>query len=134
MYVFDTNICIYILNDHPISLLSKFNKFKNKICISTIVYAELYYGVQNTGSVALRNERMNELQEFCSLIEIDDWTEEAAERYGNIRALLKNSGQMIGNMDLLIAAYVMSSRKILITNNEQEFQRIPGLMIENWTK
>jgi len=134
MYALDTNICIYILNNHPISLLSKFNQYKNQICLSAIVYAELFYGIKNTESSSLRDKRIKELYEFISLVAIDTWSEKAAECYGEIRAFLRRSGQTIGNMDMLIAAHDRSTGKILVTNNEQEFMRVPDLLIENWAK
>lgn len=134
MFALDTNICIYALNNHPITLRSKFIKYKNQISISSIVYAELFYGVANTDSPKLRNRREDELRKFIALIQIKMWDETAAEHYGNIRANLKKTGQIIGNMDMLIAAHARSSGKILVTNNEKEFSRIPELLIENWTK
>jgi len=134
MYALDTNICIYILNNHPISLLSKLNQYKNQICLSSIVYAELFYGIKNTESLSLRDKRTNELREFISLVEIDTWSEKAAESYGEIRAFLRRNGLTIGNMDMLIAAHARSTDKILVTNNEREFMRVPDLSIENWVK
>jgi tRNA(fMet)-specific endonuclease VapC len=134
MFSLDTNICIYTLNNHPVSLRDKFIRFKNEISISAIVYAELFYGVKNTVSKSLRVEREVELREFISLVKIEPWNELAAEHYGEIRTYLRNKGQTIGNMDMLIAAHARSSNKILVTNNEREFNRIPDLLLENWTK
>jgi tRNA(fMet)-specific endonuclease VapC len=52
--------------------------------------------------------------------------------YGVIRADLQRTGQVIGNNDLWIAAHAQATGLILVTNNEREFSRIPGLKIENW--
>ena len=41
---------------------------------------------------------------------------------------------MIGPYDLLIAAHARHIRATLVTNNEAEFRRVPGLKIQNWTK
>jgi tRNA(fMet)-specific endonuclease VapC len=58
--------------------------------------------------------------------------ETAAEAYGNIRAELASKGQMIGNNDLWIAAHALAMGLILVTNNEKEFRRVPGLKMQNW--
>jgi len=56
----------------------------------------------------------------------------AGEHYGEIRAILQWSGQPIGNNDLWIAAHARAEGWILVTNNETEFRRVPGLLVENW--
>ena len=134
MYMLDTNICIYILNHHPENLLQKFNSNIDSLSISSIVYSELYYGVENTQSKNLKEERKNQLLEFVSLLVIEPWGENAAEIYGKLRAYLKNKGQMIPNMDLLIAAHAIGKSNVLVTNNERDFLHIPGIKIENWFK
>ncbi len=57
---------------------------------------------------------------------------EVAEHYGDIRAELQRQGNTIGNNDLWIAAHARAMELVLITNNEREFVRVPGLAIENW--
>jgi tRNA(fMet)-specific endonuclease VapC len=57
----------------------------------------------------------------------------AAVSYGRIRAVLEKKGRPIGAMDLLIAAQALSLGVRLVTNNEREFRRVPGLRVENWT-
>ena len=58
--------------------------------------------------------------------------EKAAEIYGFIRADLESRGEMIGNNDLWIAAHALASGLTLVTNNEKEFRRVPGLKVQNW--
>ena len=62
-----------------------------------------------------------------------DLTDEAAIHYAEIRANLKTRGQMIGANDLFIAAHARALGVTLVTNNTEEFERVPGLSIENWT-
>ena len=57
---------------------------------------------------------------------------QAAIEYGELRALLQKAGTPIGAMDMLIAAHAKACGKILVTNNEREFERVPSLKIENW--
>jgi tRNA(fMet)-specific endonuclease VapC len=65
-------------------------------------------------------------------LEIPPFSDAAAGIYGRIRALLEKKGQTIGSMDLLIAAHALSLGIRLVTNNQTEFKRVPGLRVENW--
>ena len=56
----------------------------------------------------------------------------AAKEYANIRAKLEKSGNRIGDNDMLIAANAKAENAILVTNNVREFERVDGLIVENW--
>lgn len=60
------------------------------------------------------------------------FTEETAVFYGNLSAQLEKNGPAIGALDTLIATHALAQRLILITNNQREFARVPGLQMENW--
>ncbi|MBA1447044.1 MAG: PIN domain-containing protein [Gammaproteobacteria bacterium] len=130
MYMLDTNICIYVLKNHSDKLRHKFKAIKN-ICISSVTYGELCFGIEN-GDSPLRDARWAQLDTFTQRLLIDPWDEDAARHYGFIRALLKKQGNLIGNNDLLIAAHARSMNAVLVTNNVREFSRVPDLTIENW--
>ena len=130
MYMLDTNICIYVLKKHSNKLRHKFKITKN-ICISSVTYGELCFGIEN-GDSSKREARWDELNLFTQKLLIDSWDEEAAKHYGYIRAILKKQGTPIGNNDLLIAAHARSLGHILVTNNVGEFNRVPNLIVENW--
>ncbi len=66
------------------------------------------------------------------MITIAELSEDVANHYGDIRASLQKSGQLIGNNDLWIAAHARSQDWTLVTNNEKEFLRVNGLRVENW--
>ena len=130
MYMLDTNICIYVLKKHSNKLRYKFKATKN-ICISSITYGELCFGIEN-GDNSMKKARWLELDLFTQRLFIESWDEEAAKHYGFIRALLKKQGALIGNNDLLIAAHARSLNTVMVTNNIQEFNRVPDLTVENW--
>lgn len=126
----DTNICIYILKNYNEKLISKFSKYKfGDIGISSIVYSELIYGVEKS---LKRDENLKSLLKFLSSIIICDYDVEAANEYGKIRSDLEKAGNIIGSLDMLIAAHASSKKVILITNNVKEFKRIKHLKVENW--
>jgi len=56
------------------------------------------------------------------------------ETFGEIKADLKVKGKTIEDMDLLIASTAITHNMILVTNNENHFNSIHGLEIENWTR
>ena len=58
--------------------------------------------------------------------------ENAGKTYGAIRASLEFKGTPIGNNDLWIAAHAKGAALTIVTNNEREFKRIPGLRVQNW--
>ncbi len=130
MYMLDTNICIYVLKNHSDKLRRKFKAIKN-ICISSITYGELCFGIEN-GDSSSKDIRWKQLDVFTQRLLIDPWDEDAARHYGSIRALLKTQGNLIGNNDLLIASHARSMNAVLVTNNVGEFSRVPNLSVENW--
>jgi len=130
MYMLDTNICIYVLKKHSDKLRHKFKVTKN-ICISSVTYGELCFGIEN-GDNSMREARWKELDLFTQRLLIEPWDEDAAKHYGFIRALLKKQGTPIGNNDLLIAAHARSLNNVIVTNNVREFERVPNLTVENW--
>ena len=126
----DTNICIYVLRNHSDKLRHKFKAIKN-ICISSVTYGELCFGIEN-GDITIREERWKQLNLFTQRLLIEAWDEDAARHYGFIRALLKKQGTPIGNNDLLIASHARSMNAVMVTNNVREFDRVPELSVENW--
>ncbi len=126
----DTNICIYLIKRRPQSVLQRFGSFPaGEIGISAITLAELEYGV--AGSARPR-QNQEALQHFVSALQVAAFDKPATETYGKIRAAIEKKGHPIGAMDLLIAAHALSLRVRLVTNNEREFKRVPGLHVENW--
>jgi len=97
--------------------------------ISSITLAELEFGVCN--SYASDKNREN-LIAFLPLVKILSFDDKAAMEYGKICALLRRKGTPIGPLDMLIAAHAKSKGLIVVTNNIREFERVPGLELENW--
>ena len=131
-YLLDTNICIYLIKQVDKRLLNKFLKHSPvDFAISSITVFELWYGVHKS---AKQKENREALEQFLQPFEVLDYTEEAAQIYGQIRTKLENTDKIIGAMDLLIASVALANHLILLTNNEKEFKRVPKLKIENWVK
>lgn len=129
-YMLDTNICIYIIKNKPPKVLRKFSKVDPKdVCISSITSSELWYGVNKSSHF---EKNAIALEEFFSPLTILEYNETDSKSYGKVRSELEKKGQIIGSMDLLIAAHALSRNLKLVTNNTKEFKRVAGLSVENW--
>ncbi len=129
-YMLDTNIIIYAKNERPEIVLERFRQYQpGDLCISSITMAELEYGICN--SIKPEQNRLA-LLTFLSNIDIVNFDADAARSYGQIRYDLKSKGQLIGANDMLIAAHARSLGYTLITNNTREFERVEGLLLDNW--
>ena len=135
MYFLDSNVCIEYMREGKAAkaIKSKFVQHglkEGKIMIPAIVVAELMHG-------AYKSKRPDEtLEETLSFLEdfsIVSFGEDEADMYGQIRANLERRGLLIGNNDMLIAATALTYNATLITNNTNEFSRIDGLKLEDWT-
>ena len=125
----DTNIVIYILKRRPLEILSTFNANANRMAISSITLAELTHGAEKSDRVT---ENLEVIDNFCSRLEVLPYGEKAAQHYGAIRAVLEKLGQPIGVNDIHIAGHARSEGLALVTNNVSEFERVPGLELEDW--
>jgi tRNA(fMet)-specific endonuclease VapC len=81
---------------------------------------------------ARRDEVLKDLEELTSLLSVRALPVEAAEEYGKLRAHLEDSGRPTGGNDLWIAAHANTENLVLVTNNVREFERVPGLKVQNW--
>ena len=123
----DTNICSYILRRRPESV-ARFRPRSKEVWLSAIVAAELRFGVRKVGSPAFYAAVENWLAGF----EVRPWPLDATHEYALIRSELERSGQLIGTMDLMIAAHAKAEESVVVTNNAREFHRVPGLAVEEW--
>ena len=129
-FLLDTNICIYIIKETPLSVLEKLKILSSSdVCLSAITVAELYYGVEKSHHV---KKNQTALEKFLTPFEILPFDDAAAFCYGHIRAKLENLGKPIGSLDFMIAAQAISQKLTLVSNNVREFSRVLGLKIENW--
>jgi tRNA(fMet)-specific endonuclease VapC len=128
----DTNICIYAINRRSVAIVRRLAQQAaggQAVCVSAITVAELEYGVARSQQVE-RNR--SALDGFLTPLEVLAFEGDATRHYGDIRHALAIRGSLIGPNDLFIAAHARSLDATLITNNADEFARVPGLAIDNW--
>jgi len=129
-YMLDTDICSYIIKEHPPKVFKHFQKVAmEQICISVVTYAELVYGVERSSSKRVNRPIIND---FVCHLDVLDWNIDAVDHYGKIRTELEVNGTPIGAMDMMIAAHALSIKAVLVTNNQKHFAKLKGLKVENW--
>ncbi|MGB4115964.1 MAG: type II toxin-antitoxin system VapC family toxin [Polaromonas sp.] len=128
-YLLDTNIVIYVIKRRPLEVLEMFNQHAGRMAISSITLAELHHGAEKSERVA---QNLAVVEDFTSRLEVLPYAASAAQHYGSIRSALEKAGQPIGINDLHIAAHARSQGLVVVTNNLSEFERVPGLLVENW--
>ncbi len=127
----DTNAVITLLTRRSDALLRRVEAAEvGSLAVSSVVTHELYYGAYRSQKVAFNLETLRLL--FADLA-ILDFDREDARVAGEIRADLARQGTPIGPYDVLIAGQARARNLTLITNNTDEFARVPGLQLQDWT-
>jgi len=128
-YMLDTNIVIYTIKNRPSHVREQFKQHEGQMCISSVSLGELIYGAERS----FQTERnLADINSLIARMEVAAFEEHASEHFGQLRAELYKAGQPIGPYDMMIAGHARSMGLILVTNNTKEFERVPGLRLENW--
>ncbi len=126
----DTNICIYVARNKPATVARRFARAApGTLGISIITWGELCFGAAKSRD---RSRVSALLDQFSRLVAVLPLPPEAGSHYGDVRAALEKIGKPIGNNDLWIAAHALTLGVPLVSNNAREFERVPGLKLENW--
>jgi tRNA(fMet)-specific endonuclease VapC len=129
-FMLDTDTCIYIRRNKPPRVTERFAALvAGEAVVSVVSYGELRVGAEKS---RWRERDLAVLEKLIAIIPVEPLPAAAADVYGSIRAELERRGEVIGNNDLWIAAHARASGLTLVTNNEREFRRVPGLQVENW--
>jgi tRNA(fMet)-specific endonuclease VapC len=129
-WLLDTNTCIAIMNNRPAKVRETLQKKElESVGVSVISLYELQFGVYHSSKV---KQNQKTLQAFLDYIQVFDWTPDCAEVAGQLREKLQQKGNLIGPYDLLIAAHGLALKSTLVTNNTNEFKRVPKLKITDW--
>jgi len=128
-YLLDTNILSSLIK-HPTGPVTRRIRAVGEaaLCTSIVVACELRYGAAKKGSPVL-TERVGALLDALEILPLGPGVD---TEYARIRSHLEAQGLPIGANDLLIAAHACAEGLILVTDNEREFSRVPGLRVENW--
>lgn len=132
-YLLDTNILSDLVRNPQGEVADKITQVgEDQVCTSVVVASELRFGARKhrlkTGSERL----FRQVEAILSAIEILAFDQPTDQHYAEIREALETAGTPIGPNDLLIAAHARAHGLTLVTANEGEFARVPGIKVENW--
>ena len=124
----DTNMCVYLIKYQPEIVRHRFEQcYVGEVVMSAITYAELQYEVRVSSNPEQDQKSLASLVED---IPIAPFETKSGIAYGTIQ--LATREQKTDQLDKLIAAHAVSLGVVLVTNNEKDFARYPGLRFENW--
>jgi tRNA(fMet)-specific endonuclease VapC len=130
MYLPDTNVWIQFLNPDNNRVKDRMLSVESSaIQLCSVVKAELFFGAEKSNRKSENHEVLRNLFADVASVPFDD---DAARKYGEIRAELSRAGTPIGPNDLMIAAIALVNGSILVTHNTREFSRIKDLKLEDW--
>ncbi|MDR7130820.1 tRNA(fMet)-specific endonuclease VapC [Algoriphagus sp. 4150] len=129
-YLLDTNICIHFLRG-KFGLIKMLQEIGTENCsISEITLAELVFGAENSTNPKKNLELIEVFTNQVVILPIFN----AIYLYAKEKARLRSKGLMISDFDLLIGCTSVEKDLIMVTENLKEFERISGIVIENWVK
>ncbi len=128
-YMLDTNIVIYTMKNRPRQVKKRFQQNDGRMAVSAVTLGELLFGAEHSQEV---EKNLADIEALIARLEVLPFESKAAYHFGQIRAALYKAGSPIGAYDMMIAGHARALGLVLVTNNHKEFQRVPGLLLENW--
>ena len=131
-FMLDTNTCVDVIRRRNDRVLRRMQRLRpGDLCVSSVTLSELEYGAAKS-SDPQRNRLA--LAEFMTPLRVVPYDDTVAPVYGRVRTELERVGTPIGPWDTMIAAHALSLGLTVVTDNEREFRRVPGLKVQNWAK
>lgn len=128
-YLLDTNVFIAAMKGVDPVRRRLEQLALSDLLLSPVVLGELELGVEKSAYREKNAARLAALVEQIELVPLDG---EVSRQYGRIRAQLESGGTPIGANDYWIAAQALALGAVVVTDNQSEFTRVPGLITENW--
>lgn len=128
-YLFDTNVCIAAMRGHDAVRKNMQAHAPHDCAISTVSLYELHSGVERCSQPETERTKV---ECFIRPLHLLPFDKDAAMNTARIRWALEKLGQQIGPYDLMLAGQALTLDLILVTHNTKEFQRVPGLRLEDW--
>lgn len=126
-YILDTDIMIYFLKGHENVVKTIAHKPPEKISTTIINQAELFFGAYNSTH---KNKNLEIIENFLSHIQVIPFCVDSARIFAEQKAAMKKNGNLIADMDLMIASICLAKNRVLVTNNQKHFDRISHLKME----
>ena len=128
-YLLDTNILIDAIKNRPASVRERFTRCHGQMAMSSVSLLELVYGAEKS---AAPDRNLRDIEGLTARMDVLPFDAAAATHAGRIRAELARAGTPIGPYDQMIAGHARGLGLTLVSNNLREFERVQGLLMENW--
>lgn len=130
-YCFDTDVISATLKPTPpLHLLRRLATVPPSDQFTTaITVGELIYGARRVNRPELTERVEDVIRRAQTVLAFD---RRAAVLFGTVKADLDRAGTPLAEPDLRIAAIAISHELTLVTRNVRHFERVPGLVVENW--
>jgi tRNA(fMet)-specific endonuclease VapC len=128
-YLLDTNIVIYTMKNRPQQVKKRFQQHHGRMAISAVTLGELVFGAEHSQQV---ERNLADIEAMVARLSVLPFDNTAAYHFGQIRSALYRAGRPIGPYDMMIAGQARAVGLTLVTNNRKEFERVPGIMLEDW--
>ena len=129
-WILDTNIVSLLVRGNAVVLRNVTSKPMISQCISAVTAGELSYGLaRRPEATQLRRA----VEEFLLRVDVLPWDALVANRYGDLRANMEAKGKSLSALDMQIAAHAVE-RELTLVTNDQAFDHVPGLQLEDWLK
>jgi tRNA(fMet)-specific endonuclease VapC len=126
-YLLDTDTCIFALRHHP-EVMSRMAAISpEEVSVSAMNEAELWFGALNSMHP---EKHAKDVEAFLNPITVLAFDADAARAHARLRMALRN--KPIGERDLVIASVALVHRLIIVTHNQRELARVPGLKSVDW--
>jgi tRNA(fMet)-specific endonuclease VapC len=128
MILLDTDVCIELLKGNE-RVLQRLDQYDGPVGICFMTIAELYYGAEKSKEPTKNIDTIEKLLLSLEIIQTDI---PILKRFGTIKADLQKQGMPVADADVLIAATTLEKAERLVTGNAKHFERIAGLVLEDW--
>lgn len=129
MYLLDANAVIDLFKGRGRVAERVLATSPGEIGLAAVVLYELEVGAAKSKRPEAHRRQIEELARLARFVPFGQAEARSAAR---IRAALEAEGRKIGPYDTLIAGTAMAHGAVLVTRNVSEFERIDGLVVEDW--
>ena len=130
MKVLDSDTCIGILRGRT-EVLERRSAEIDEVATTWVTASELFYGAAKSSK---QEANAALIVRFLNTLTVLTPDLASARLFGELKAMLASNGQVVADADLFIAAISVSLGATLVTGNRKHYERIPGLVIEDWLR
>jgi tRNA(fMet)-specific endonuclease VapC len=128
MYLIDTNILCYLMQKNQ-SVIDNFEKYQSQIFLCSVIQAECEFGAHK--------KSFQKLLQFYEIL-FDNYGyikfgKKESSKFAKLKSDLQKSGISIEDFDLMISSIALANNLILVSHNTKHFQKIPDLVIVDWS-